>query len=564
MKTIYRILPLLVLLFVAQSCTDLDNNIYSEIVADDYEPTPLDELAKIGTAYTPLRSMSTRMRLGMEWDTDQMFCPVKSWGWSDLFQLFNHNYTSTSPEIDGGWSFAYSGINACNRTIHELENDEKADNESMIKELEALRSLYYYYLCDWYGNVAWATEYNTSKDYLPTQIARKDLADSIEVSLKNTLPFLHEDADKKTYGRFTKWAAFGTLAKLYLNWGVYAYGDGNNGRWEDCISMCDSIIESGHFALTRTQKEVFEAENDFSKEAIFTVVFDEDYAQGLCLFGINMNGQHVKTFNSIGMWPTGGGIMVPQFIDSYSKNDRRLLNNYIYGPQYDDSGNLMKAGLGSIAGQDFIIVNEVLSCEGIGGNCTENMGYRPAKYEYEIGLDGGNMNNDVFLIRYAEVLMMKAECLLRTGKADEAAKIVTEVRQRNFDSYTDAQVTASDLQQGSTYKYGYKECLQNRGKYPQNSDGTWKYTVSAAGDADAGGDDIVYGRFLDELGWEFDQEGRRRQDLIRFKTTSGKSVWIAKSWSSHKATNDPNKQLYPIPNREIQSNSNLNQNTGYN
>ena len=80
---------------------------------------------------------------------------------------------------------------------------------------------------------------------------------------------------------------------------------------------------------------------------------------------------------------------------------------------------------------------------------------------------------------------------------------------------------------------------------------------------EAGGEDIVYGRFLDELGWEFDQEGRRRQDMIRFKTTSGKSVWIAKAWSSHKATNDINKQLYPIPLKEIQANPNLHQNEGY-
>lgn len=59
---------------------------------------------------------------------------------------------------------------------------------------------------------------------------------------------------------------------------------------------------------------------------------------------------------------------------------------------------------------------------------------------------------------------------------------------------------------------------------------------------------------MDELGWEFNQEGRRRQDLIRF------GVWTTKSWLSHSATNDINKNLYPIPRAELDKNGKLKQN----
>lgn len=567
MKKIRKILLASVccLALLMQGCTSLDDRIYSEIVEDRYEPTPLDGMAKVGTAYTPLKGLFCRMLLGMQWDTDEIFCPVKPWGWTYAYQLFNHNYTSSSAEIDGPWYSCYDGINSCNRTISELQNGTQAENtESLIKELEALRCYYYYYLCDLYGNVAWSVKYNGDEDYLPEQISRADLAKEIEKGLTETLPYLYTDVSKKTYGRYTQWAAYATLAKLYLNWGVYVYGDGDQGRWQDCIDACDKIIESGSFALTSTQKEVFAAQNDFCKEAVFAVVFDEKNAQGLSLFTTNCNGQHAQTYQITGGWGNGGSIMVPQFIDTFNPDDKRLKQNYLYGPQYDNEGNLMKAGLGSIAGQDFIIVNEVLSCEGSSGdNCTENMGYRLAKYEYEMGLDGDNMNNDVFPFRYADVLMMKAECLLRLGRADEAAEIVTSVRRRSFTDTSLATVTGAELMEGSCYKYGRKECVPSRGKYPKNSDGTWKYTTSDPNSPEAGGDDIVYGRFLDELGWEFDQEGRRRQDMIRFKTTSGKSVWIAKAWSSHEATNDVNKQLYPIPLKEIQANSNLIQNEGY-
>src|SRR5688572_28022714 len=94
--------------------------------------------------------------------------------------------------------------------------------------------------------------------------------------------------------------------------------------------------------------------------------------------------------------------------------------------------------------------------------------------------------------------MMKAEALLRTGKSNEAALIVTEIRKRAFkDNPGKATVTGADLLKGSNYQYGL-----------QAHDGK----VSVVN----GGADIVYGRFLDELGWEFAAEAHRRQDLIRF------------------------------------------------
>ena len=71
-----------------------------------------------------------------------------------------------------------------------------------------------------------------------------------------------------------------------------------------------------------------------------------------------------------------------------------------------------------------------------------------------------------------------------------------------------------------------------------------------------GGTDIKYGRFLDELGWEFCQEGRRRQDMIRF------GIFTTKAWFSHDKS-DETKNLYPIPNKVLLTNSNLKQNQGY-
>ena len=147
-----------------------------------------------------------------------------------------------------------------------------------------------------------------------------------------------------------------------------------------------------------------------------------------------------------------------------------------------------------------------------------------------------NLSNDWPLLRYADVLLMKAESLLRSGKGDEAATIVTSVRARNFKANpAKATVTAADLQKGSTYAYGLKN-----------------HTTTT----NEGGADIKYGRFLDELGWEFAQEGRRRQDMIRF------GAFTTKSWLSH-VPNGAYRSLLPIPRPELNKNSNLKQNDGY-
>ena len=66
----------------------------------------------------------------------------------------------------------------------------------------------------------------------------------------------------------------------------------------------------------------------------------------------------------------------------------------------------------------------------------------------------------------------------------------------------------------------------------------------------------MYGRFLDELGWEFAQEAHRRQDQIRF------GVFTTKKWLSHRPNGDY-RSLFPIPQDELNKNPNLTQNQGY-
>jgi hypothetical protein len=169
--------------------------------------------------------------------------------------------------------------------------------------------------------------------------------------------------------------------------------------------------------------------------------------------------------------------------------------------------------------------------------CEFEEGYRVGKYEIETGCQN-KMSNDLPYFRYTDVLMMKAECLLRTGKSDEAAVLVTEVRSRAFDDIEKAKVTGAELEGNTTIQYG---------------------TLDENGNIDNPGDQtpVQYGRFLDELGWEFAAEFRRRTDMIRF------GVYQTKSWYNHTPKGNYTI-LFPIGDNELNDNPNLIQNPGYN
>lgn len=162
-------------------------------------------------------------------------------------------------------------------------------------------------------------------------------------------------------------------------------------------------------------------------------------------------------------------------------------------------------------------------------------GYRMNKYAVGEGAFT-NSNTDIPLFRYAEVLMMKAECLLRAGEAG-AGVLVTEVRQRAFKENPElAAVTDNQLKENSCYEYGYVE----------------NYQI-----VDKGNTDIVpFGRMYDELGWEFAWEMHRRRDAIRF------GVYTTKSWLSHKPEGDY-RSVFPIPESVLTSNPKLEQNPNY-
>lgn len=531
------------------ACTDLDETTYDVIAAEDYEFTDADRAAMFYPVYNSLRDFIW----GWFGFTDLADMASDLWcvpyrigiGWGDLYvPTHKHTFHSQIGFFSTAWSRAYAGVNSCNKLL----NDESiASSESAVAELRGYRALYYYFLFDLFRNIPLDKGELHDAGWLPEQATPQETFDYIVSELKAI-----EGAfgDQKELGRMNNATINMLLAKMYLNHNAWLGGD-DESYYKLCIDELNKIIAMG-YQLSPNYKDNFRESIAASPEVIFGIPYEEKYAGGNYYANLWMCNAGRATWGFNG-WATSGGGAHPQFIETYDADDQRYVDCWISGPQYDKDGLPIY-----IDGIQLNYTHELRSIDNPG--CYEQEGERLVKYEI-LGGDKGTSYDDQVIFRYADVLLMKAECLLRISGAYNgegealAAELVTQVRQRNFKTAPGKALrTVAQLRGGSCYDYGHRE---NRAEIDQPDN--WIITHE-------GGDDIILGGLLDELAWEFVAEGHRRQDLVRFMMTNGCNVWNGKSWFCKDGMSDPNDRHYdvfPIPKDAMEGNPKLVQNPGY-
>ncbi len=531
------------------SCTDLTETPYNEVTPQNFHPTAQDVAALMGAVYAPLRSiwMGWYGQIDGQGEVgDILLTPNRPNGWYDGgVYLRNHEHTwdNRRGQDVSLWGEAYGGITSANRVIYQIQNGiapVAADKQpAVIAELKAIRAYYYDLLMDDFGNIPITTDFADTT--LPSQVTRTQAFDFVTSQLDSVIPLLSTETGAATYGRMNKWAAEAILARVYLNAGVYT----GTTHYDKVITLCNDIINSGKYQLASTYREPFSENNQNSTENIWDVPYDQVNAPGSNFHMKTLKPELRFVFNMAAQ-PWGGSAANPQFIDTYDSADTRMDGTpadngrggtWLSGPQFTPDHTY---------GYNFINYVPAYYLPPGDPNLAFNTGYPVWKYEIYAG-ETGSSNVDYPIVRYAEVLMMKAEALLRTGHPDEAAQIVTQVRQRDF-AQTDpakATVTGAQLQEGSSFNYGW-----------YGEDGVTKDKKGGTPITN-GGADIQYGRFLDELGWEFAAEGHRRMDMIRF------GVFTTKMWFNHNPDGDTHTRIFPIPYGALNTNPNLKQNPGY-
>jgi len=528
------------------SCTDLDEELFSEVAASEFGQTEEEVAAALAVAYTGW----TGGYIGATWTlsempSDEAVVPTRGQDWFDngnWQRLHLHSYGAEDDAIKGTWPGLFGGVNNTNRLLKQFESAAPGpERDAAEAELKSVRALLYFWLLDLYGNVPIQDDFDNTdvsngsgSDYSQ----RTEVYNWIVSELETALPLLSDANDVSTYGRMNEWAARALLAKLYLNKGVYtsapSMGSYITGDLTKAKQHVDAIINDGPFSLESDYFVNFDADNSGSVENILVIVYDQVFSGGMNLDMRTLHYGSQDTYNFTAQ-PWNGYCTLEEFYNSFDDDDKRKgdivevdwpnrpgmkidQNNaggrsmFIVGPQFKSDGSPVTdaSQYDEEDGEPLVFnpkVNE------LGPKTTRQAGARIGKYEFEKGATP-NQNNDVPIFRYGDILLMKAEIEMRQG--GDAAKYVQMIRDR----------------------------------------------------ANLGMPGIIDEEFmLAERGREVAFEYWRRNDLIRFGKYN--DAWWGKEESPDGSPATPavlgqvHVNVFPIPRDQLEANSGLKQNPGY-
>ena len=514
-ENIFKISLLAVpLLCVNFFCTKLNTKVYDQVV--NFWQTDDQIAAGVAPAYSGLRNYAPANDIYSlnETSTDEVIVPNRATDWADDVtweQMWKHTWGPNHMYVQGVWQFIYGGIARVNLILQTLNglNPKPDDITSIEAELKTIRAFYYYLAIDLFGNVPVHEVGVIEQSKLATK-TRKEVFDYTEKELKDNLQALTTDVDSKTYGRATGWFAQAILAKLYLNAQVFT----GTTRWADCIAACDAILNASKYSLEPNFFNNFQIANEGSKENIFVIPFDGN--AGLGNFWIQLATLHYnsgKTFGLKGAFGTGGfngHCSTAEYYNLFNPNDNRR-KMFLVGQQYEnqimDAAHLQYDRLGNL-----LFFDPVITSFKIQPPKTETAGARCAKWELNKE-ETFTMSNDFAVFRLADIILMKAEALFRSGDITEALATINQ------------KINGVSIR-------------------------------SRAGLPDFSAAEMNLDGILAERARELSWEGFRRNDMIR-------SGHFTDARIPEKAISANFRNLYPIPQAELDKNPYLKQNPGY-
>jgi hypothetical protein len=487
-------------------CTDLNEIVYREIVTENYYANGDAVIAAYLSVYGPLQDVWEENYFNIvEFSTDESCRPTRlqhGWDGGQWIRYHRHEWLTIESRIEDVWNKCYKGIgfaNTCLKDFPALDFVNLRVNESkaqMMAELRGMRAFYYYLLCDLFGGVPVVEEVSADA---PARNSRIEVFEFIEKELNAIMNDLPVKGSGDDYGKMTQGAAQSILAKLYLNAEEWT----GTARWQDCITACNLVINSRKYELDAGWQDPFHYFNENSKENIFVIPYDQLHATQMNYPGRFLHYTHAYTYGFTK--PSSNGVCTEKsFYEKFKPNDRRI-GQWLVGLQYEADGATPLLGVFDIAGQNLVLDPYIKNME----EGKENSGVRNVKFQIQFGTPDYPQDNDIPVFRYADILLMKAECLLRTGNKPDALTLINTTRARCFET----------------------------------------------NDPDRAYTDIDLNEFLDERAREFSYECYRRQDLIRF----GK---FNDAWWDKAITNETRK-LFPIPDARVKANPNMKQNPGY-
>lgn len=374
-------------------------------------------------------------------------------GWdrntNDLQKLSQGANDASSSFVRQVWATCYSGIARCNFLINNISKVEGTVSSNVLAQAKAeaqfLRAYYYTYLVDLYGDVPLILETITLDNAEIPRSPKEDVLNQIFKDYDEAAAVLGT-GNKPTSGRPTRQAALAMKARIALY----------NEKWDVAIAASSEVmkLEGSIVELDPSFPKLFTYEGQDSKEILFSIqyLFGQKVHPIFRLFGGRNGGGHankIPSYQLVDSYGCKDGLAIDKSplynpAKPWDNRDPRLAwtfalpssgysdwknepGSIFQGFQYETHRDSVKcwnyhsSPASYVANQDAL--NAYASFSGIN--------WRKYVNDKNYG-DVNNCDNNIIVIRYAEVLLIYAEAKVKAGQADASVySALNKIRNRS-------------------------------------------------------------------------------------------------------------------------------------
>lgn len=447
MKTNKYICISILLALIFSSCSDfLDVQSEGNATTTSYFVNDQQAIDAITALYKPLHSESSFGR-NLYWEQGAA-CDVV-WGRTRSFNtLATFAYTGDESPLTENFNLFYGIMARANWVIQQLLIKQKSGSLSNIEsrslgEAYFMRGMSHFIIAYRYGTNKQGVPFVRYEDYsgnydysIPTQQSSvvdnyKYIIEDMDNAISHLPKFEEYDSDNQ--GRAHQAAAIAYKAKVYAYWATW-----DASQWSNVISMINSLETDYGRGLSSTYSEIFSSnyDNFFNKEYIWSIPSDGGANGGGSEFpGVLLENKGWGFYNGWGQFKPSFDIY-EEMVKDGTGNDRLKKSILEYNQEFQFWGQTRKFYSSSDIEAGFM-VNKYMD---------------PFKYANADQAGYVNTSGDwptarlnFPIIRFAEMLLFRAEAYLMTGQTEKAKTDLNRIRKRSNLQELDHAATMEDL-----------------------------------------------------------------------------------------------------------------------
>ena len=414
MKLKYLFTTIAVAVSTVFSSCSLEEEVESFTQPETFYQTQSQCVAALNSCYIPLKSIYTyQMMLATESTTDL------AWAASGT-QDAQLDISPSQPRHGANvWTYGYRGVMYCNAAIAGITRSPLSEQEKtpLIAEGKIMRAFYYYVLTSFFGNVPFYTvdvateEIQAEVAHLP-RMSAVDTRNELIADLQEILPQIDQIRTSEVEGN---------RAGAAMGWMLIAKMAMWNKLWDTAIDAIEHL-ESIYGNLDQYPLEDIMFRNKNTPESIFEI--QHTYTAGGVVYTSNVAAicmPYPKTTGSA----IYAGVEMPELgVDATAWSPMRP-SPYFYG-------SLLYQGIADKR-DELTLVHTTYN----GQTFSPNGQFFGPKF-WCPGMSGTYDSNNYKVFRYADALLMKAECLcMKESDQTLAVEYLNKVKRRaGVDDYT--------------------------------------------------------------------------------------------------------------------------------